>query len=158
MDPLVKKIAWFGGAYLFVAAVVALYIARTGSFAGRGTGLNPETVARGQTHYVTHCARCHGNNLEGQPGWQTRRADGTIPAPPQNETGHTWQHPDRQIFDYIKLGGGIFCRGDERSEMPAFGDDLTDPDIWAVIAFLKSTWPEDIRKKQMRANFVFEHH
>ncbi|MCD6073907.1 MAG: cytochrome [Rhodospirillales bacterium] len=160
LDPLIKKVAWFAAAYLFVAAAVALYIAMTGSFAGRGTGLDPETVARGQAHYVAHCARCHGANLEGQPGWETRRADGTIPAPPQDETGHTWQHPDRQIFDYIKLGGGIFSKRGERSEMPGYADQLSDPEIWALIAFIKSRWPDEVRARQLRANMLggFEHH
>lgn len=160
MDPLVKKIAWFGGAYLVVAAAAVGYIVLTGTFAGRGTDLDPQTVARGQAHYVTHCARCHGANLEGQKGWETRRPDGTVPAPPQDASGHTWQHPDRQIFDYIKLGGGIFSKRGERSEMPGFGADLSDPEIWALIAFIKSRWPEDVRASQLRANMLggFEHH
>ena len=160
MDPFIKKIAWFGGAYLFVAAAAAGYIALTGSFAGRGTGLDPQVVARGQALYTEHCQRCHGADLEGQKGWETRRADGTIPAPPQNETGHTWQHPDRQIFDYIRLGGGIFSKRGERSEMPSFGDTLGEPDIWAVMAYIKSRWPEETRARQLRANMLggFEHH
>lgn len=160
MDPLIKKVVWFGAAYLFVATAAVGYIVLTGSFAGRGTGFDPATVARGQAHYVEHCARCHGANLEGQKGWETRRADGTVPAPPQDETGHTWQHPDRQIFDIIKLGGGIFSKRGERSEMPAYRESLSDPDIWAVIAFIKSTWPDEVRDRQMRANMLgsFEHH
>jgi len=160
MDPLVKKVAWFGGAYLFVAAATVGYIVLTGSFAGRGSGLDPETVARGKVQYDAHCARCHGANLEGQKGWETRRADGTVPAPPQDETGHTWQHPDRQIFDYIKLGGGTFSKRGERSEMPGFGSELSDPEIWDVIAYIKSRWPEEVRDRQFRANALgaFEHH
>lgn len=160
MDPLIKKVVWFGAAYLFVAAAAVGYIVMTGSFAGRSTGLDPETVARGQAIYGEHCARCHGTNLEGQKGWETRRADGTIPAPPQNETGHTWQHPDRYIFSIVKFGGGIFCRVGERSEMPAYADSLTDADIWTVMAFIKSTWPQEFRDRQFRANMMggLEHH
>ncbi len=160
MDPLIKKVVWFGAAYLFVAAAAVGYIALTGSFAGRGIGLDPAAVARGQALYGEHCARCHGANLEGQKGWETRRADGTVPAPPQNETGHTWQHSDRQIFDIVKLGGGIFSKRGERSEMPSYRDSLSDPDIWAVIAFIKSTWPQEVRDRQLRANMLgsFEHH
>ena len=32
--------------------------------------------------------------------------------------------------------------------MPAFGGALSDEDIWAVLAYIKSSWPQDIRKAQ----------
>ena len=32
--------------------------------------------------------------------------------------------------------------------MPAFADRLSDGDIAAVLAFIKSTWPEETRKWQ----------
>jgi mono/diheme cytochrome c family protein len=32
--------------------------------------------------------------------------------------------------------------------MPAFRDKLSDDDIRAVIAYIKSTWPEETRKLQ----------
>jgi len=34
------------------------------------------------------------------------------------------------------------------SDMPAFEDILTDEEIWAVLAFIKSTWPEGILQRQ----------
>ena len=158
MDPLVKKVLWYGGAYLLVAGAAVGYIALTGTLSKRP--LDEEMVAHGSALYAQHCARCHGANLEGQMGWQTRRADGTIPAPPQDHSGHTWQHSDRQLFDTIKLGGALFARHGERSEMPAYREHMGDADIWAVIAFVKSRWPQEIREQQMRANLLgsFEHH
>ena len=159
MDPLIRKILWFGGAYLLFAGAAAGYIALTGSLAKRPT-LDAEMVAEGAALYARHCAKCHGANLEGQAGWQTRRADGTIPAPPQDSAGHAWQHSDRQIFDIIKLGGALFARRGERSEMPAYRETLSDGEVWAVIAFIKSRWPPEIRDQQMRVNLLgsFEHH
>ena len=38
------------------------------------------------------------------------------------------------------------------SEMPAFGDVLSDEEIWAALAFIKSTWPIKARKTQNRIN------
>jgi mono/diheme cytochrome c family protein len=32
--------------------------------------------------------------------------------------------------------------------MPAFGDRLSDEDIGSILAYIKSMWPEDIRKLQ----------
>ena len=32
--------------------------------------------------------------------------------------------------------------------MPAFGGALSDEDMWAVLAYIKSSWPQDIRKAQ----------
>ena len=159
MDPFVKKVLWFGGAYLLFAGAAAGYILLTGTLAKR-TGFDAELAAQGSTLYAQHCAKCHGVNLEGQPGWETRRRDGTIPAPPQNDSGHTWEHADRQIFDIIKLGGALFSRRGERSEMPAFRGTLSDAEIWAVIAFLKSRWSPEIRDEQTRANLLggLSHH
>jgi mono/diheme cytochrome c family protein len=32
--------------------------------------------------------------------------------------------------------------------MPAFGQTLSDEKIWAVLAFIKSRWPEETRARQ----------
>jgi len=36
--------------------------------------------------------------------------------------------------------------------MPGFGDKLSDQEIWAVLAFIKSTWPAEIRARQESIN------
>lgn len=35
-----------------------------------------------------------------------------------------------------------------QSDMPAFQGLLPDEDIWAVLAYIKSTWPPEIRRAQ----------
>jgi len=30
--------------------------------------------------------------------------------------------------------------------MPAYGETLSDREIWGVIAYIRSSWPEDIRR------------
>ena len=106
----------------------------------------------GAALYQEYCASCHGANLEGEPNWQTRKADGTLPAPPHDETGHTWHHDDEMLFLYTKLGGEAFLasRGIEgfKSGMTGFGDILSDDEIRAVLDWIKSQWPEDIRRIQ----------
>jgi mono/diheme cytochrome c family protein len=32
--------------------------------------------------------------------------------------------------------------------MPGFGGALSDDEIWAVVAYIKSTWPREIRRAQ----------
>ena len=114
--------------------------------------LAAEDIARGASLYAEHCASCHGERLEGAPHWRTRGADGLYPAPPHDETGHTWHHGDRLLFDYTKLGGegALAALGvpDFESGMPGFGHVLGDEEIRAVLAFIKGTWPEAIRRHQ----------
>jgi mono/diheme cytochrome c family protein len=70
-----------------------------------------------------------------------------MPAPPHDETGHTWHHADGQLFTITKQGVGAVVPGYE-SDMPAFGDSLTDAEIRAALAYIKSTWPERERAFQ----------
>lgn len=94
---------------------------------------------------------CHGADLEGQPDWRSAGPDGVLPAPPHDETGHTWHHPDGVLFDYTKLGGkaALALQGVEfESGMPGFGDQLSDAEIWNIIAYIQSTWPERQRAIQ----------
>ena len=105
-------------------------------------------TARGKGIYEVHCASCHGASFEGQPKWRERLPDGKFPAPPHDETGHTWHHADSLLFDITRNGIEPYAPPGYRSDMPAFRDELSDDDIRAVIAYIKSTWPEETRKLQ----------
>lgn len=50
-----------------------------------------ELVAQGRSVYAENCASCYGRDLEGQENWRSRDADGMLPAPPHDVTGHTWR-------------------------------------------------------------------
>ncbi len=113
---------------------------------------NLALVALGQSVYAEHCASCHGANLEGQPDWRARNADGTLKAPPHDETGHTWHHPDADMFRYTKSGGQALAPSGFKSAMPGFAETLSDDDIWAVLSFIHSRWPAKIRERQSRIN------
>lgn len=111
---------------------------------------NPEKVARGKTVYAQHCAACHGAKLDGQPNWQQKLPTGRMPAPPHDASGHTWHHPDSVLFGITKHGlvPGKYAPPKYESDMPVFGDKLKDEEIWAVLAYIKSTWPDKIRAAQ----------
>ena len=112
-----------------------------------GQPVTAEQVAAGRTLYGENCASCHGVNLEGQPDWKRRLENGRMPAPPHDATGHTWHHSDRALFDITKGSLAAVVPGYE-SDMPAFGDKLTDAEIVALLSFIKSTWPERERDYQ----------
>ena len=86
---------------LAAAAMTALAGAAVWASHDEGPGLltydHPEAVARGEVLYAENCASCHGADLSGQDGqdWRVRDADGYLLAPPHDETGHTWHHPDQ---------------------------------------------------------------
>lgn len=113
-----------------------------------GQSVTSERIALGQEVYAQNCASCHGANLEGQPDWKRRLESGRMPAPPHDENGHTWHHSDQDLFAITKLGVGGVVPGYE-SDMPAFGEILSDGEIAAVLAFIKSTWPERQRGYQV---------
>ncbi|MFT5485421.1 MAG: mono/diheme cytochrome c family protein [Paracoccaceae bacterium] len=113
---------------------------------------SPVTIALGKKIYAQQCAACHGPNLEGQPNWRSRLADGSLPAPPHDETGHTWHHPDALLFGVTKYGGAKNAPSGFVSGMPAFGEKLTDREIGTVLAYIKSRWPEPVRERQARIN------
>ncbi|TVS04326.1 MAG: cytochrome c [Rhodobacteraceae bacterium] len=105
----------------------------------------------GRTLYAEHCAVCHGADLEGAPDWQRPGPDGRLPPPPHDETGHTWHHGDTMLFEYTKRGGQAYLADlgvAFDSGMPAFGEVLSDDEIMAILAFIRSTWPERIQEIQ----------
>jgi mono/diheme cytochrome c family protein len=113
--------------------------------------LDPDLVAQGEGIYRQYCAACHGAQGEGQPNWKQPLADGSYPAPPHNADGHTWHHGDGTLFKYIKEGGAGLNIPNFKSNMPGFGDTLSDEEIVAVITYLKSLWPEEQRRSQYQA-------
>ena len=109
-------------------------------------------VVQGQKIYAEHCASCHGADLEGQPNWRVRDDDGYLPAPPHDRTGQTWHHTDEHLIELTKHGLARFADGDYKSRMPKYDGVLSDSQIIAVLSYIKSRWPEDIRKRHDRLN------
>lgn len=114
---------------------------------------DPELVAAGTVVYAEACAVCHGANLEGQANWRQPLANGRLPAPPHDQTGHTWHHPDIILFRITKYGSAALV-GDAnyQSDMLGFLNTLSDEEIIAVLSYIKSTWPEDIQRQHDQIN------
>ena len=104
----------------------------------RGSGVSAsgspqDALARGAELYVVNCQLCHGD----------REGQGATPgAGPHNESGHTWHHPDAQLKEAIfngKKGLGL---------VPPFNDKLTEQEVDAILAYIKTWWTEDQRRGQ----------
>ena len=134
-------------AIFFVLVLIALVLfglrraGRTGiPQIGRADPDNAAQVALGQNIYATRCASCHGADLAG-----------TTAASALDASGPAVRRDDTWLFTTIKQGGQATAAPGTTSLMPAFGGGLSDEQIWAAIAFVKSTWPAEIRAQQPQA-------
>jgi mono/diheme cytochrome c family protein len=87
----------------------------------------PDPVIQGREVFTRVCAQCHGENGEGYAN--------ELQSPALDQTEHAFEHPDQQIHDWIvngKLGLG--------RQMPPLGEQLTDDEVHAVIAYLHTLW------------------
>jgi mono/diheme cytochrome c family protein len=147
----VKRLAvWLAGSAALVAAASAA-VWQPWSTRPLGDPEDAALVAEGRAVYADRCASCHGAHLEGQANWRRHLSNGRLPAPPHDPSGHTWHHPDEALFVMTKHGLGPYAPPGYESDMPGFDQILTDHQIWAVLAFIKSTWPKDVRERQNRA-------
>ena len=141
----------FGAFLVLVAGVLTFSIFGKSRITSANPN-NPRAVSLGQQVYLARCASCHGPNLEGQPNWQQDLPTGGRPAPPHDETGHTWHHNDLSLFTTVKQGGQATSPPGYKSTMPAFGHVLTDEEIYAVLAYIKSTWSPEIQAAQQQGH------
>lgn len=105
------------------------------------------TIQKGKSVYRQQCAACHGGTLKGQANWRKRRANGKMAAPPHDASGHTWHHSSKVLFDLTKYGPKALIGPDYQTDMPGYKDILTDAEIIAVLSYIKSTWPVEIRRR-----------
>ncbi|MGQ3300046.1 c-type cytochrome [Reyranella sp.] len=140
----------FGSAMLVIVLTVIGFVL-LGEGSVRIDPSDNNQVALGKRLYATACASCHGAALEGQPDWQRRLPNGRLPAPPHDASGHTWHHSDTFLMSVTQRGPAAYPKG-YLTDMPAFRDSLSDREIAAILSYIKSEWPKDIRVRQNRLN------
>ena len=101
---------------------------------------------KGMELYNKNCSSCHMMNLAGKPDWRTGvDKDGQRLPPPLNGTGHTWHHSPEQLFQIIRYG---YKKFDPNYKGKMLGnEDLSEDDVWSILEYIKSMWPENIRTK-----------
>ncbi|SFR44297.1 Cytochrome c, mono-and diheme variants [Marinobacter daqiaonensis] len=130
---------------LVLLVVPAFAVASGGSRVIEGM---PADLIEGQRIYEQYCAACHGLQGEGAANWQKPDEKGEMPAPPHDESGHTWRHSDAMLFRMIAEGWRHPFNKSDRLTMPAFRDILTDEEIRAVIDYLRTFWTGEQRLYQ----------
>lgn len=128
------------------------YVLASGSNSGLLPYTDQEVIASGRTLYDQNCASCHGADLSGAPDWRTPDADGFFPAPPHDQTGHTWHHPDALLIDITTRGTAAIVGNGYQSRMIGFADILTQEEIIATLAYIKSTWPQRVIEAHNKIN------
>jgi cytochrome c oxidase cbb3-type subunit 2 len=128
MDALVAYVQWLGHAIPRECAVGDL--AAANPFADKR-----EAVQRGMALYAMNCAQCHGDHGEGMAG--------AVPSLIDDEfLGQKGDLPDGAYFGLISCGSDAKAKigrpGDPGGGMTAFGGQLSDDDIWSVIAWIRS--------------------
>jgi mono/diheme cytochrome c family protein len=127
---------------IFRTCIIAIAISGCGDRAP-----DPAQLAAGERIYAQHCAACHGAKLEGQPDWRKPLATGRMPAPPHDDSGHTWHHLDEVLFGITKHGlVPPYAPAGYQSDMPGFGGKLADSEIRAVLAYIGSHWSGEVQK------------
>ena len=115
--------------------ILVVSIARIGLFAGGLAWLlndprPPAGASPGERLYYAHCVDCHGR--DGRGSWRAalfllRPGDLTAP-------GRLSSESDDYLFEVIKNGGSSLGR----PGMPGFGYHMTDEEIRALVAFLRT--------------------
>lgn len=131
-----------------IAGVAAAGWFWSGAASGPAGTIHVADLSRGEAIYAEACASCHGADLEGQPDWRSPGPDGRLPAPPHDETGHTWHHPDRILLDITMRGTAAVVGGGYESNMPGFGDAYIEEELRNVLEWIKTQWPERERAYQ----------
>jgi mono/diheme cytochrome c family protein len=122
--------------YLLLVLVIGIGAGATLLWAmrlSRGAGM-PEAASPqdGSAIFETHCTTCHGPTGKGDgPGAKVIRQKMTDFSDPAAMR----QVNDRFLFEIIQKGGSQFGRS---NAMPAWGMKLTDEQIRAVVAYIRS--------------------
>ena len=108
---------------------------------------DPSVLRLGKEIYDANCASCHGVDGQGQPNWKTPDENGKRPAPPHDSSGHTWHHADSLLLEIIADGSSV-----PGSAMIGYKDLLSQEEMEASLAYIKTFWGEEEREFQHKVS------
>lgn len=127
---------------ILLAAVAIVLLVTPSAVPG---AVRQTNLKKGAELFAWKCAKCHGSEAVGADpknpygGWKD---NGTRIPPALNGTAHSWNHSNRELFAFIK-NGSI----DRSSSMRSHKGLISDYGIICIMQYIKSLWPEEIRKK-----------
>lgn len=95
--------------------------------------LSTESILVGAKLYQSNCASCHGKDSEGN-GFQSAH----LSPKPANLRAMAGTHPDGDFAYKIKTGRGT---------MPAWGNILSDTEIWHLVNYIQLLSKEPVANK-----------
>ena len=126
---------------ILVACLVLIFLSACGS---NDSTINlDESINLGRTTFEANCMICHGAAGQGLvKDWKKPLPNGKYPPPPLNGTAHTWHHSPKILLKTIN-DGGIMLGG----AMLGFKDKLNNKEKQALIDYIYSLWPKNIKDK-----------
>ena len=92
------------------------------------------SIARGRNQYIRKCTECHGNDARSQVDVVANATDLTEPKVWRSGT------TEGEVFRSIRDGAG--------EAMPPFKAEVDkEDDLWDMVNYLRSLWPDDARPK-----------
>lgn len=131
-----------------VTVLLAIAIGSAANAARAVDKVAQDRLAAGRGVYESACASCHGARGEGAADWQGPDANGEMPAPPHDASGHTWRHSDAMLYRIVQQGWRDPFNKTQRLTMPAFKGQLTREQTIGVIDYLKALWKPEQRQVQ----------
>lgn len=104
-----------------------------------------DDFSNGKVLYEAHCAECHGKDGEGQQ--PDPYAYGA--APPHDDNGHTWHHPDQVNFEAVWMGRDL------AGKMPGFASKMSVEAVIQVLAYIKTWWSDEHLATQVERTNIY---
>jgi mono/diheme cytochrome c family protein len=108
-------------------------------------------LEQGRLVYAKTCAACHGIVLEGTEFPRPDKA-GKLVVPALNDSTTAWRHSDLVLYGIVRYGEHVLASKTSPWMMPGFRYRLTSAETWIVIDYVKSTWSEETRQRQIEAS------
>src|SRR5215467_414471 len=117
-------------------AVPFLFLLAAAGFTDGPQPYTRKSIARGRQFYLVNCVDCHDQDGK---GLNRRDFNSTVPA--------DLTDPDAWLHGTTAEGIFASIREGTRQDMPPYKGKIEDEQIWHIVNFVRSLWPEAKRPK-----------